>query len=53
MTDERDHTLPILDHALEQPSAFTAAALMEDVRRSRGLGHDPVPLFAFSTLTGI
>ncbi len=38
-----DQTLPILDHALEQPSVFTAAALMKDVRRNRALGDDAVP----------
>ncbi len=43
MPDECDHTLPILDHALDQPSAFTAAALMEDVRRNRRLEDDAIP----------
>jgi uridine phosphorylase len=34
---------PILDHPLEDPTAFTPAALMEDVRRSRRLTNDNVP----------
>jgi uridine phosphorylase len=34
---------PILDHPLADPTAFTPAALMEDVRRSRRLTNDSVP----------
>ena len=34
---------PILDHALDQPSAFTARNLIEDVRRSRRIPSGTVP----------
>jgi uridine phosphorylase len=34
---------PILNHALEQPSAFTAQSLIDDVRRTRRLPSDVVP----------
>lgn len=36
-------TLPILGHALEDPSAFTPSELMEEVRRSRAVASDSVP----------
>ena len=34
---------PILDHAIEQPSAFTAKNLIEDLRRTRKVPHGDVP----------
>src|ERR1700757_2158956 len=34
---------PILDHALDQPSAFTAKNLMDDVRRVRQIQEANVP----------
>lgn len=34
---------PIVDHPVEQPSAFTAARLMQDLRRIRGVPPDAVP----------
>jgi len=41
MTD--DSNPPILDHALAQPSAFTAKNLIDDVRRSRQIPNGNVP----------
>jgi uridine phosphorylase len=38
-----DSKPPILDHALDQPSAFTARNLMDDVRRSRQVPSGNVP----------
>ncbi len=38
-----DSNLPILDHALAQPSAFTAKHLIADVRRSRQIPNGHVP----------
>src|ERR1700756_4557543 len=38
-----DSNPPILDHALDQPSAFTAKNLIEDVRRSRQIPGGIVP----------
>jgi uridine phosphorylase len=38
-----DSKPPILDHALDQPSAFTARNLMADVRRSRQVPSGNVP----------
>ena len=38
-----DSNPPILDHALAQPSAFTARNLIDDVRRSRGIPTGNVP----------
>lgn len=35
--------LPILSHALDQPSAFTAQSLMDDVRRTRLIATGAVP----------
>lgn len=35
--------LPLLDHPVEQPSAFTPEALIAAVRGERGLSADPVP----------
>lgn len=36
-------SLPLLQHALELPSAFTPERLMDAVRVERGLAHEPVP----------
>ena len=36
-------SLPLLQHALESPSAFTPERLMDAVRVERGLAHEPVP----------
>jgi len=41
MTDEKN--FPILDHALDQPSAFTPQSLIDDVRRSRRIPSGIVP----------
>ena len=41
MTD--DSNPPILDHAFDQPSAFTAKSLMEDVRQNRQIPTGIVP----------
>lgn len=38
-----DSKPPILDHALDQPSAFTARNLIDDVRRSRRIPSGTVP----------
>jgi len=38
-----DSNPPILDHALDQPSAFTARNLIDDVRRSRQVPSGNVP----------
>jgi uridine phosphorylase len=38
-----DSNPPILDHALDQPSAFTAKNLIDDVRRSRQIPSGIVP----------
>jgi len=38
-----DSNPPILDHALDQPSAFTARNLIDDVRRSRQIPNGSVP----------
>ncbi|MCU1260171.1 MAG: uridine phosphorylase [Bryobacterales bacterium] len=35
--------VPILNHAVDQPSAFTAKNLMNDVRRSRQIPNGNVP----------
>jgi uridine phosphorylase len=42
MTDDSNPP-PILDHALDQPSAFTARNLIDDVRRSRQIPNGNVP----------
>jgi hypothetical protein len=39
----KDPNPPILDHAIEQPSAFTAKKLMEDFRRMRKVPSGDVP----------
>jgi uridine phosphorylase len=36
-------TLPILNHPLDEPSAFTASALMQSVRRARNVPSGPLP----------
>jgi hypothetical protein len=36
-------SLPLLQHALESPSAFTPQRLMNAVRAERGLVNEPVP----------
>ena len=36
-------SLPLFDHPLEQPSAFTPEALIAAVRDERGLSADPIP----------
>jgi uridine phosphorylase len=45
MTDKPMNTdaLPLLQHALESPSAFTPERLMDAVRAERGLTHEAVP----------
>jgi uridine phosphorylase len=44
--------VPILNHNLEQPSAFTAESLMEDVRRARKVPHGVVPPLCFLEFDG-
>ncbi len=39
---DRDKS-PLLDHALDQPAAFTPEALVDAVRAERGLAPEPVP----------
>lgn len=41
--DARQPQTPILDHPLEEPSAFTAGNLIESVRRRRHIPHGAVP----------
>jgi hypothetical protein len=36
-------SLPLLQHALESPSAFTPERLMNAVRTERGFMNEPVP----------
>lgn len=36
-------SVPLLQHALDSPSAFTPERLMDAVRAERGLPHEPVP----------
>jgi len=50
MTD--DSNPPILDHALSEPSAFTAEKLMDDVRRSRKVPNGTVPLICILEFDG-
>ncbi len=38
-----EQNLPILDHALDEPSAFTASGLMDAVRQRRGITLQSVP----------
>ena len=38
-----NNKLPLLDHALDEPSEFTAANLMENVRQARGVPSGSVP----------
>ena len=37
------NSLPLLQHSLESPSAFTPERLMEAVRAERSLANEPVP----------
>jgi hypothetical protein len=39
----KDSNPPILDHAIRQPSAFTAKRLIEDLRRIRKVPSGVVP----------
>jgi uridine phosphorylase len=39
----KDPNLPILDHAIERPSAFTAEQLIADVRQARNVPYGIVP----------
>lgn len=41
--DDSEHSLPLLQHALESPSAFTPERLMNAVRAERGLVNEQVP----------
>jgi uridine phosphorylase len=43
---------PILDHPVDDASAFTAKALIDDVRRLRDVGNAPVPLICFLEFDG-
>ena len=44
--------LPILDHPVEAASAFTAEALIDDVRRLRDVGHKEPPALCFLEFDG-
>jgi uridine phosphorylase len=37
------HSMPLLQHSLESPSAFTPERMMEAVRAERSLANEPVP----------
>src|SRR5256885_1952259 len=43
---------PILDHSVDEPSAFTAKALIDDVRRLREVGNDTIPAICFLEFDG-
>jgi uridine phosphorylase len=43
---------PILDHPLDEASAFTAEALIDDVRRLREVGNDTIPAVCFLEFDG-
>lgn len=45
-------TPPILEHPVREPSAFTAEALMEDVRRLRDIGAEALPCVCFLEFDG-
>jgi len=49
---ERMDTLPLLHHPLDEPSAFTPQALMESVRRARGVHAGDVPSICFLEFDG-
>jgi hypothetical protein len=42
------NSLPLLQHSLESPSAFTPERLMEAVRAERSLANEPLPRCACS-----
>ena len=50
MTEIRD--LPIIDHQTTEPSAFTAEALIDDVRRLKHLRNEPLPPVTFLEFDG-
>jgi uridine phosphorylase len=43
---------PIVNHPVDEPSAFTAEALMDDVRRLREVGDDSIPAVCFLEFDG-
>jgi uridine phosphorylase len=43
---------PILDHPVDEASAFTAAALIDDVRRLRDVGNEALPAICFLEFDG-
>ena len=43
---------PILDHPLDEASAFTAEALIDDVRRLREIGNEALPAICFLEFDG-
>jgi uridine phosphorylase len=47
-----DSNFPILDHPVQDASAFTAEALMEDVRRSRDIPSVAIPPICFLEFDG-
>ena len=47
-----DYPSPILDHALDQPSAFTADRLMNAVRQGRSISPEPVPALCILEFDG-
>jgi uridine phosphorylase len=44
--------LPIVEHPVDEPSAFTAEALIENVRRLRGAGSETLPRICFLEFDG-
>lgn len=44
--------LPIADHPVDEASAFTPEALMNDVRRQRPVGDEPIPQICFLEFDG-
>jgi uridine phosphorylase len=47
-----DPNPPIIDHPVEEESAFTAESLMNDVRRQRLIGHEAMPEICFLEFDG-
>ena len=52
MTPPPDSEPPILDHPIEQPSAFTPQSLIGEVRRTRSIASGPIPPVCFLEFDG-
>lgn len=46
------HDAPILDHPVDDAAAFTAEALIDDVRRLRNVSNAPLPAVCFLEFDG-